>query len=158
MGAPVRRRGETRAKPARTALEVIGVRVALFTVAVALLAKILAPGAQAAHAGQDPRAASAALSRVLGAPLMICVQDEGAPPDSAARHDACALCRLADPSQPPVPASLVSPSGAPLPGADRLVLLAESWSPSESLGLFFARGPPPRFDRTNPSSIGSGEA
>ena len=135
----MRHSGKNRARSARTAFAAWG---ALLAVAVALIAQTLAFGAHTARAGANPRAAAVALSRVLGSPVVLCVQDDGAPPDSAACHNACPLCQLADHSLAPLAPNAPAAS-APLPiDVDQPLSLAVARPEAEPLGLPFATGPP----------------
>ena len=137
----MRRIGEMNGKAARSAFAALGERLALLAVALALIAQTLAFGAHPARA--DPRSAAAALSRIVGSPVVLCVQDDGAPADSNTCHNACPLCRLANQTlalaPPETPVDLVPP---PPLGADQPLVLADSRPQTEPIGLPFARGPP----------------
>jgi hypothetical protein len=117
--------------------------LSLLAVLISLIAQTLAFGAHTARAADDARAASAALARIVGAPVWVCVQDDGAPQAPGACHDSCPLCRLADQAAtldaPQPPASLAPPPplfrALPPPLADPLPACAPK-------GFALARGPP----------------
>jgi len=88
--------GKHRRNRARTGFAALGARLSLIAVLVALVAQTLAFGAHAARTEDDARAAGAALARIVGAPVWVCVQDDSAPQAPSGCHDSCPLCRLAD--------------------------------------------------------------
>jgi hypothetical protein len=139
----VRRKVGSRGVSKPTAFAAFGLRLSMLAVAIALIAQTLAFGAHAARAVDGSRAAALALSRAVGSPVVLCVQDEDAPSDSGACHDACPLCHLASQTAalaaPEAPAQLAPPAPRP---ADRPILLADSRPHTEPIGLPFARGPP----------------
>ncbi len=121
----------------------VGVRLSLLAVLISLIAQTVAFGAHAARASDDARAASVALSKIIGAPVWVCAQDDGAPPAPSSCHDSCPLCSLAQqmlaldapeaPATPAAPLSLYRAQPPPKTDPRRA---------SEPTGLALARGPP----------------
>jgi hypothetical protein len=121
----------------------LGVRLSFLAVLISLIAQTVAFGAHAARAADDARAASFALSKIVGAPVWVCAQDDGSTPAPAGCHDSCPLCSLAQqtlaldaPEAPATPAApLALYRAQPPPRAD-------SRPASEPTGFALARGPP----------------
>jgi len=127
----------------RSGIAAFGLRLSLLAVLISLIAQTVAFGAHAARAADDARAASAALSKIVGAPVWVCAQDDGAPQAPAGCHESCPLCSLAQqtlaldaPEAPSTPAApLALDRAQPPPQTD-------SRPATEPTGFALARGPP----------------
>ena len=139
--APSRRFGAPWRAP--TGLRALGARLALLAVLIALLAQTLAFGMHGARAAQDARSAAAALEKIVGAPVWICVNDDGAPQAPVDCHGVCPLCRLADQAAtldlPEAPPTLAPPLPLFLPQPPPRAPPAPALAPQT---IALARGPP----------------
>ena len=135
--------GEHGRNGARTGFAALGARLSLLAVFISLIAQTLSFGAHTARAADDARAASVALAKIVGAPVWVCVQDDGAPQTPEGCHDTCPRCRIADQAttldMPQAPATL-----APPPPLFRALPppLAGPRPASQHKGFALARGPP----------------